>query len=78
MVRLRLRVLDILEERELTRYWLLNRMSMSSWRNFSNMIENKTSSIRYDILEELCTILEVPVGKLFEQTEDDSDIYHPF
>lgn len=67
----RLRILDILEEQEHTKYWLYKRMDMLSYRNFQNIIENKTSGIRFETLEKLSRILEVPVGDLFEQTEDD-------
>ncbi len=63
----RLRVLKILEEQQHTRYWLYKRMDMLSYRNFQNIIENKTSSIRYETIEKLCTILDVPIGELFEQ-----------
>lgn len=69
----RLRILKILEEQEHTKYWLYKRMDMMSYRNFKNIIENETSSIRFEILDKLSRILNVPVGDLFEQTDDFSD-----
>lgn len=72
----RLRILEILEKQEHTKYWLYKRMDMLSYRNFQNIIENKTISIRFDTLDKLSRILEVPIGDLFEQTENkipDSD-----
>jgi DNA-binding Xre family transcriptional regulator len=66
----RLRILDILAEQGHTKYWLYKRMDMLSYRNFQNIVENKTSSIRFDTLEKLSRILDVPIGDLFEQTED--------
>jgi DNA-binding Xre family transcriptional regulator len=66
----RLRILDILEEQEHTKYWLYKRMDMLSYRNFQNIVENKTSSIRFETIEKLSRILEVPIGDLFEQLED--------
>ena len=65
----RLRILEILEEQNHTKYWLYKRMDMMSYRNFQNIVENKTSSIRFETLEKLSTILEVPVGDLFIETE---------
>jgi DNA-binding Xre family transcriptional regulator len=66
----RLRILDILEEQNHTKYWLYKRMDMLSYRNFQNIVENKTSSIRFETIEKLSRILEVPIGDLFEQVED--------
>ena len=63
-----LRVLEILEEQGKTRYWLNKRMDMH-YVSFKKMIENETSSIRFDTLEKLSTILEVPVGELFKTVE---------
>ena len=39
--------------------------------SFKKMIENDTTSIKFDTLERLSKILEVPVGDLFEQYEDE-------
>lgn len=69
----RLRILEILEEQDHTKYWLYKRMDMMSYRNFKNIIENETSSIRFEILDKLSRILNVPVGDLFEQTDDSVD-----
>jgi DNA-binding Xre family transcriptional regulator len=69
----RLRILEILEEQEHTKYWLYKRMDMLSYRNFQNIVENKTSSIRFETLDKLARILNVSVGELFEQIEDDAE-----
>ena len=66
----RLRILSILEEQEHTKYWLYKRMDMMSYRNFQKIVENETSSIRFETLDKLSRILNVPVGELFEQSED--------
>ncbi len=66
-----LRILEILEEQEHTRYWLYKRMEMLSYRNFNNIINNETSSIRFETLDKLSRILEVPVGDLFKQVGED-------
>ncbi len=67
----KLRILEILEEQEHTKYWLYKRMDMMSYRNFKNIVENNISSIRFETLDKLSRILDVPVGELFEQTEDE-------
>lgn len=40
--------------------------------SFKNMIENNINSIRFETLDKLSTILNVPIGDLFEKTEDDN------
>lgn len=66
----RLRILEILAEQNHTKYWLYKRMDMLSYRNFQNIVENKTSSIRFDTIDKLSRILDVPIGDLFERVED--------
>lgn len=70
---IRLRILKILDEQGHTKYWLYKRMDMLSYRNFKNIVENETSSIRFETLDKLSKILNVPVGELFEQTEGERD-----
>ena len=69
----KLRILEILEEQGHTKYWLYKRMDMLSYRNFQNIIENKTTSIRFETIDKLSRILDVPVGDLFVRTEDKED-----
>ena len=66
----RLRILEILAEQEHTKYWLFKRMDMS-YQNFNKIVNNETSSIRFDNLDKLSRILNVPIGDLFHQTTDD-------
>lgn len=68
---IRLRILQILDEQNHTKYWLYKRMDMLSYRNFKNIVENETSSIRFETLDKLSRILNVPVGDLFERTEEE-------
>ncbi len=74
---IRLRILQILDEQNHTKYWLYKRMDMLSYRNFKNIVENETSSIRFETLDKLSRILNVPVGDLFEQTEEERGSDYP-
>lgn len=65
----RLRVLDILKEKGHTKYWLYKQMDLS-YQNFNRMIMNETSSIRFENLDKLSTILDCPIGDLFEKIID--------
>ena len=69
----RLRILEILEDQGHTKYWLYKRMDMLSYRNFQNIVENKTSGIRFETVDKLSRILDVPLGDLFERIDDDNN-----
>ena len=66
---IKLRILEILSEQQHTKYWLWKQMDMS-YQNFNRIVNNETSSIRFDILDKLSKLLQVPVGELFEQIEE--------
>jgi putative transcriptional regulator len=65
----KLRILEILEEQNKTKYWLCKNMGMH-YVSFKKMVENETASIRFDTLEKMSELLEVPVGDLFVQAEE--------
>ena len=65
----RLRILDILAEQQHTKYWLYKQMDMS-YQNFNKIVNNETSSIRFDNLEKLSKILNCSIGDLFEIIEE--------
>ena len=72
----RLRVKEILAEQGMTKYSLHKKMQMMtgiSYGNFNNMVENKTSSIKYDNIDLLCDLLHCDVGDLFEREADDTE-----
>lgn len=65
----RLRITDILEEQNHTKYWLFKQMDLS-YQNFNRMIMNQTSSIRFENLDKLTKILNCSVGDLFEIVDE--------
>jgi len=67
----RLRILEILNEQGKSRYWLNKRMEMH-YVSFKNMIENNTTSIHFETLDKLSALLDVPVGDLFEQIDENN------
>ncbi len=64
-----LKVLELLESKGKTKYWLYKQLGMS-YQNFSNMINNKTKSIRYENIETMCRLLDCTPNDLFEITDD--------
>lgn len=61
---IKLNVLELLEKRGRTRYWLNKKLGMS-FQNFTKMVENKTKSISYKNIELLCDLLECTPDDLF-------------
>lgn len=66
---IQLRILEILEEQNHTKYWLFKQMDLS-YQNFNRMVTNQTKSIRFENLDIISTLLDCPVGDLFEKTDD--------
>ncbi len=69
---IRLRIKEILEERGKSNYWLSQQLGMC-YRNYHNIVTSKTSAIRFDTMERLCEILEIPVAELFEEIDEPLD-----
>lgn len=69
MFMLRLRILEILQEQNHTKYWLYKQLDMS-YQNFNRIVNNETTSIRFEILDKISKTLSVPVGDLFEQNDN--------
>ena len=65
---MKLKVLEILEHKGKTKYWLYKQMGMS-YQNFSRMVNNETKSIKFDNLEALCQILECTPNDICECPE---------
>ena len=64
---IKLKVLDLLEKKGYTKYWLYKQLGMS-YQNFSKMVNNETKSIRYENIETICLLLECTPNELFEIT----------
>jgi len=64
---LQLRIDEILDEQEHTKYWLFKRMEPMSYQNFNKIYNNETSSIKFDTLEKLKNALGVSYNDLFRE-----------
>ncbi len=63
---MKLRILDILKEKGKTKYWLYNQLGLS-YQNFNNIVNNKTSAIKFDNMKTLYDILECTPNDLFDE-----------
>lgn len=66
---IKLNVLEILEKRGKTKYWLYKQLGMS-YQNFNKMVNNQTKSIQYDNIEAMCLLLDCTPDELFVFTEE--------
>lgn len=66
---IQLRVLEILEEQNHTKYWLYTQMGLS-YANFNKMVNNETNAIKYENIEKLCRFLNCQPTDLFEIVPD--------
>ena len=62
---LSLRVNEILEEKNLTPYWLGKQTGISQ-NNILKICNGETSTIRFDTIEKICTTLDCSISDLFE------------
>ena len=53
----KLNVLELLEKRGKTKYWLYKQLGMS-YQNFNRMVNNQTKSIQYENIEAMCLLLD--------------------
>lgn len=67
---LRLRIDEILEEQNHSKYWLYKQLSPLSYQNFNHIYNNETTAIKFDTLERLQKALGVGLDELFEVIED--------
>ena len=63
---MKLRILEILEEKGKTKYWLYIQLGLS-YQNFLRIVNNETKSIKFENLQALCEILECTPNDLFEE-----------
>ena len=66
---MQLRILDILEEKGKTKYWLYIQLGLS-YQNFNKMVNNQTNGIKFENLQALCDILECTPNDLFVEYFD--------
>ena len=65
-----LRIKELLNEQKKTKYWFIKHME-GSYRSLSNMMDNKTTSIRFDTIDKLCDIFFFFFGEIIERKKDD-------
>ena len=63
---MKLRILEILQAKKKTKYWLYIQLGLS-YQNFNKLVNNQTNGIKFENLKALCDILECSPNDLFEE-----------
>lgn len=63
---MKLRILEILKEKQKSKYWLYIQLGLS-YQNFNRLVNNQTNGIKFENLKALCDILECTPNDLFEE-----------
>jgi putative transcriptional regulator len=61
----RLNILELLQQRGRTKYWLYKQLGMS-YQNFNKMVNNETQSIKLERIETICLLLDCTPNDLFQ------------
>ena len=62
----KLNVLKLLKDKGKTKYWLYIQLN-TSYQNFNKIVNNQTTSIKFENLKAICDILECTPNDLFEE-----------
>ena len=67
-----LNVKEFLKNRRKTKYWLVQNMH-SDYKTISDMMDNKTSGIRFETIEKLCILLDCTPNDIFKLEEESKE-----
>ena len=68
----RLNIVELLKENNKTKYWLCQKMNITS-RNLNRIINGYTTSISFKYIEEFCKYLNCEPGELIKITLDEKN-----
>ena len=60
-----LNIKELLKKKGKTKYWLVKNME-SGYQSISDMMDNKTTGIRFETIDKLCKIFECTPNDLFK------------
>lgn len=66
---IKLNITELLKKNSKTKYWLCQRMNITS-RNLNRIINGYTTSISFKYIEEFCKYLNCSPGELIEITNE--------
>lgn len=67
-----LNVKELLKNKRKTKYWLVQNMN-SDYKTISDMMDNKTSGIKFETIEKLCILLDCTPNDIFKLKNDSTE-----
>ena len=67
-----LNVKELLKNKQKTKYWLVQNMH-SDYKTISDMMDNKTSGIKFETIEKLCILLDCTPNDLFKLEKESKE-----
>lgn len=64
-----IKINELLKKKGKTKYWLIKNTEMQ-YQTLSKIINNETTSIRFDTLEKICNTLECDIADILEIKKD--------
>lgn len=60
---IQLKVKELLKKRRKSKYWFIKNME-GGYQSLSRMMDNQTSSIRFETLEKMCELFDCEIGEI--------------
>lgn len=60
---IQIKVKELLKKQKKSKYWFVKNME-GGYQSLSKMMENKTKSISFEVLEKMCDLLDCEVGDI--------------
>lgn len=67
-----LNVKELLKNKQKTKYWLVQNMH-SDYKTISDMMDNKTSGIKFETIEKLCILLDCTPNDIFKLKQENNE-----
>ena len=67
-----LNVKELLKNKRQTKYWLVQNMH-SDYKTISDMMDNKTSGIKFETIEKLCILLDCTPNDIFKLKQENNE-----
>lgn len=59
---------EVLKQKKKTKYWFIKNME-KSYQSFSNLMDNKSSGIKFRNLDQICDLLECEPGDIIKRKD---------
>lgn len=63
---------EVLKQKKKTKYWFIKNME-KSYQSLSNLMDNKSSGIKFRNLDQICDLLECEPGDIIKRKDGEKD-----